>query len=238
MINEILNHVKARLGASHRKLELDDSQLVKLLQTETLRTLSVYNPFYIEYSVDPMADRVDDSQNTYNLPLELEGFELIGVEKVFATQSSAAQYGATPYGVLGADIASVMTNYMNSKLMNGIAGLMLPPETFQYIHPGILRIFNTYTQTKFFAVLRTTHRKDFSTFAFGLRETIMKLALADVANDLLGIRQYFQNIGSTFAEINLNVDQLKEWADRRDDIIENLRKSQLKNTGVRKVYLA
>ena len=73
---------------------------------------------------------------------------------------------------------------------------------------------------------------------FGLLETVKKLALADVANDLLGIRSYFQNVGTAFGELNLNVDQLKEWADKRDDVIELLRKNQLKNTGVRKIYVA
>ena len=238
MIAELVNNIKARLGASHRNLELDDRDIVSLLQNETLKTASIYNPFFLEYLLDPETERVEGTGNVFNVPMEIAGFETMGVEKVFAAQNTASMYGFVPYGILGGDIGTIMGNYLNMKLANGITGLMLPPDTFQYVHPGILRIFNTYTQNKYFVVLRTTHKKDFSTFPYGLRETIMKLALADVANDLLGIRTFFQNLGSTFAEINLNTDLLNNWADKRDDLIENMRRSQLKNAGVRKIYVA
>ena len=238
MIAELVNNIKARLGASHRNLELDDRDIVNLLQNETLKTASIYNPFFLEYLLDPETERVEGMGNVFNVPMEIAGFETIGVEKVFAAQNTASMYGFVPYGILGGDIGTIMGNYLNMKLANGITGLMLPPDTFQYVHPGMLRIFNTYTQNKYFVVLRTTHKKDFSTFPYGLRETIMKLALADVANDLLGIRTFFQNLGSTFAEINLNTDMLNNWADKRDDLIENMRKNQLKNAGVRKIYVA
>ena len=238
MIAELVNNIKARLGASHRNLELDDRDIVNLLQNETLKTASIYNPFFLEYLLDPETERVEGMGNVFNVPMEIAGFETMGVEKVFAAQNTASMYGFVPYGILGGDIGTIMGNYLNMKLANGITGLMLPPDTFQYVHPGMLRIFNTYTQNKYFVVLRTTHKKDFSTFPYGLRETIMKLALADVANDLLGIRTFFQNLGSTFAEINLNTDLLNNWADKRDDLIENMRRSQLKNAGVRKIYVA
>ena len=238
MIAELVNNIKARLGASHRNLELDDRDIVSLLQNETLKTASIYNPFFLEYLLDPETERVEGMGNVFNVPMEIAGFETMGVEKVFAAQNTASMYGFVPYGILGGDIGTIMGNYLNMKLANGITGLMLPPDTFQYVHPGMLRIFNTYTQNKYFVVLRTTHKKDFSTFPYGLRETIMKLALADVANDLLGIRTFFQNLGSTFAEINLNTDLLNNWADKRDDIIESMRRSQLKNASVRKIYVA
>jgi hypothetical protein len=238
MIAELVNNIKARLGASHRNLELDDRDIVNLLQNETLKTASIYNPFFLEYLLDPETEQVEGMGNVFNVPMEIAGFETMGVEKVFAAQNTASMYGLVPYGILGGDIGTIMGNYLNMKLANGITGLMLPPDTFQYVHPGMLRIFNTYTQNKYFVVLRTTHKKDFSTFPYGLRETIMKLALADVANDLLGIRTFFQNLGSTFAEINLNTDMLNNWADKRDDLIENMRKNQLKNAGVRKIYVA
>jgi hypothetical protein len=238
MINEIVNNIKSRLGASHRKLELDDRELVQLLQNETLHTLSIYNPFFLEYSLPANLNKVDGSNNTFNLPEEIEGFRTIGVENVFLNQTSIMTGNGMAYGILGNNIGALMSSYMDSKMINGLQALMLPPDTFRFIPPNILRIFNNYPQSNYMVIIKTTHRKDFSTFPYGLRETIMKLALADVANDLLGIRGYFQSIGSTFADINLNLDLLNNWADKRDDIIESLRKNQLKNTGTRKIYMA
>jgi hypothetical protein len=237
MINDIVNHVKSRLGASHRRLELSEEDIVSLLQTETLTTLSVYFPFFLEYQLDTESNLVEGMGNTYNLPTELMGFRTIGVEKVIDSMGFSTTNGMN-FGILGSDMTSSMTNFLNQKLVNGMTMAMLPPQTFQFIPPGLLRVHNSYSGRYLFCVLKSTHRKDFSTLPFGLLESVKKLALADVANDLLGIRNYFQNVGTPFAEINLNLDQLKEWADKRDDLIESFRKNQLRNTGVKKIYFA
>lgn len=240
MINEIVNHIKSRLGATHRRLELSDQDIVRLLHTETLMTLSVYNPFFVEYMLNTANDRVEGSENTFNVPTELQGFRITGVEKVLPAAGLPSGYGlaGASFGVLGTDLSVGITAFLNSKLAAGVASTFLPPETFQFIPPNLLRVYNIFPQGRLYCILRATHRKDFGTVPFGLLETVKRLALADVANDLLGIRSYFQNVGTAFGELNLNVDQLKEWADKRDDVIELLRKNQLKNTGVRKIYVA
>ena len=238
VIAEIVNNIKARLGATHRKLELSDEQIVELLQRETLSTLSIYFPFYVEYLLDLQTDRVEGQDNLYALPEYINGeFRVIGVEKVIPSYISQAGMTTGWYGLLGGDLNTAMVNYMNVKLAAGVTSMMLPPETFQFIAPNLLRIFNTLQHTKAFVVLRTTHRLDFSTLPYGTRETVMKLAMADVALDLLGIRNYFQQIGTTFAEINLNVDQLRDWADRREDLIEQMRLNQLRNFGAKKIWV-
>lgn len=236
MINDIVNHIKARLGASHRKLELSDEDIVNCLQTETLQTLSVYHPFYMEYGFNFNTSAVDNMEGTYNLPTEIEGFKVLGVERSIGSVGQMSMNSS--FNMLGGNLLSAMTSFMNSKLAAGLQSVMMPPETFQYIHPGMFRVYNTSGMNSCALALKTTHRKDFGTFPPGLRETIFKLALADVANDLLGIRTYFQNVGSTFAEINLNLDLLNKWSDSRDEIVEQMRKNQLKNAGVRKIYLA
>lgn len=237
MITEIVNLIKSRLGATHRKLELNDVEIVNILQNETLNTLSIYNPFYLEYLLDFTTNKVEESFNTFNLPTELEGFRIMGVEKVIPTSMSPGAMSSGWYGVMGGDLTTSMANYLNTKLMAGMMSVMLPPETFQFIPPNLLRVNNILNTKNAFVIMRTTHRKDFSTFHYGLRENIMKIALGDVANDLLGFRSYFQNIGTTFGEINLNTDQLKEWSDKREEVVENMRKSQLKNSGAKKIWM-
>jgi hypothetical protein len=239
MINEIVNHIMGRLGATHRRLELPVDDIVKLLQQETLLTLSVYHPMYIECQLDLAQNLVEGMGNTYNIPRDIHGFRPIGVEKVIGSMTNGGVSGnGYNFGILGATLMDSMNNFMSEKLLNGLSNAMIPPETFQWIPPNMIRIHNTYTYQSVMLALKSTHKKDFSTFNFGLLETIKKLALADVCADLLGIRNYFQSVGSTFAEINLNIDQLKEYADKRDDLIELMRKGQLKNAGVKKIYLA
>lgn len=242
MLNQILSHVKSRLGASARQLELSDEELVRCLQDETLQTFSVYAPFYIEYSIDLEKSVVEGMTNTYNLPLEIHGFKVVGVEKMIPSSGMAIMNsgGAGNWGILGGNYEAAMNSFINAKLATGMNSLFMTPETFQYIHPGLLRVYKSMpsTASSLMLFLKTTHRKDFGTIPNGYLEMVKKLALADVANDLLGIRSYFSNINTTFAEINLNLDQLKDWSDKRDDIIENLRKSQLKASGATKIWLA
>ena len=237
MINEIVNHIKARLGAHIRKLELSDEALIRCLQTETLMTLSIYNSFYCEYVLDTQADIVPNTSNTFYIPEEIEGFRILGVEKVYPSFQNFMHNGML-FAVLGQDITNVMSNFVNIKLSANVASAFLPPETFQFIPPNHLRLYNQYGNRNMVLTLKTTHKKDFTTFHYGLRETIMKLALADVSIDLLGIRRYFQNLSTTFAEINLDLDILQQYADKRDDIIESMRKNILKNTGIKKIYIA
>lgn len=238
MINDIVNHVKAKLGATHRRLELEDAQIVELLQRETLMTLSAYSPFFLEYRLPLTADNtVEGMANTYHLPDELGGFRVVGVEKVVNSVGLTSP-GDAQFGILGADMGQMMGAYADTKLLNGMTTAMMAPQTFQYIHPGLLRIHNNYESGSVLVVMKTTHRKDFGTVPFGMRETVFRLALADVASDLLGIRSYFTQVGTTFAEINLNLDLLQGWVSSRDDLVESLRKNQLKVSGVRKIYLA
>ena len=116
MIAEIVNHIKARLGATHRRLELDDQDIVRLLQTETLKTLSIYHPFFLEYMLDLKTTLVEGMGNTYNVPLDIQGFKLMGVEKVYSTSNSPGVIAANTFGVLGSDLTSALSNFANSKL--------------------------------------------------------------------------------------------------------------------------
>lgn len=238
MIIDIINNIKARLGASHRNLELDDSQLVKILQEETLKTLSIYLPFYVEYLLVFKDNRVEGQMNMYNIPEVIGGqFKVIGVEKVIP--SFLAQTGLSTgwYGVLGGDMRAAMSNFLSAKTAASALSSMMVPETFQFLPPSIIRIFNGFSQDSAFLILKTTHKLDFSTIPFGYREIVMKLAMADIAGDLLGIRNYFQQINTTFAEINLNVDLLQNWLEKRDDVIEQLRNNQLKHSGAKKIWV-
>jgi hypothetical protein len=237
MIVNLLNFIKSKLGSSSVKLELSDDDIVTILQQETLKTISVYNPFYVEYMLNMDTDLVEGSNNTFYIPDNIYGFIPFGVEKVI-NASSFTSYNQ--WGVLGGDLRTAMELVINSKMINNLEVLTLPPQTFQYIQPNIIRLNTSFlpSLSRILLVLRTTHKDDFSTIPFGLRETVKNLAMSDVCSDLLGMRTYFQNLTTPFAEINLNVDYLRDWVDKRNDIIDSLRKNQLKNANAKKIFFA
>ena len=237
MINDLVNHVKARLGASHHKLELDDQAIVKLLQNETLKTLSIYLPCFVEFKMKGSECRIPGTSGMYHIPIEHEDMELIGIEQVHQYNLNNYFLGNS-FNILGGDVFAAMQSFSATRLMANAISAFVPPQTFQFMPPSSVRIFNNTSESDHLLLLRTTHKKDFSTFSFGLRETIKNLCLADVCIDLLGIRNYFQSVNTTFAEINLNIDFLQNQADKREEIIEQLRMNQLKNPGTKKIYIA
>jgi hypothetical protein len=237
MINDILNYINSKLGVTHRELELDSDAIIRCLHQETLPTISIYFPFYCEYLLNRDLSTVNNSNNTFYLPDEIEGFRIMSVEKVFIGYNNLTNTSQL-LGVLGASMTSAISNFVSMKMGATGASAFLPPETFQWIPPNILRVSNMYNNNQFVLTVRTTHRKDFSTLPFGVLPTIKQLALIDVCTDILGIRQYFQTLNTNFAELNLNVDALQNIVERREDFIEILRKNQLRNTGVKKIYLA
>jgi hypothetical protein len=113
------------------------------------------------------------------------------------------------------------------------------PNTFTFIPPNMLRLNGevNFTSYQMFSVtLKVTHNKDFSTFPFGLRETIKKLALYDICLDIFGIRNYFSNLSTTFGDVNLQLD-IFNVEDKRDDLIEKMRLNQIKNARLKKIYI-
>ena len=238
MIADLINNIKAKLGSTHRNLELSDEQLVDILQKETLVTLSIYLPFYVEYMLDFKSNRIEGQHNMYNVPEVIGGqFRVIGVEKVIPSYLAQTGLSTGWFGVLGSDMRAAMSNFMSAKTAASAISSMMVPETFQFLPPNMLRLYSSLCQDSAFIVLKTTHRLDFATIPFGYREIVMKLAMADVAGDLLGIRNYFSQIGTTFGEINLNTELLSSWVEKRDDVIEQLRNNQLKNAGAKKIWV-
>lgn len=237
-INMLISHVKARLGVSHRQIELLDDAIIKCLQEETLNTLSVYNPYYCTVFINLEEYRVMQGMNTFFIPTELgEDFNLMSVEKVMPTNFGAsASYMSYLPG--GTDLQSLLANLATTKLMNSLGDVAIVPYTFEFNAPNMLRLDNSSQMNNVMLIVRTTHKKDFTTFPFGLLETIKKLALYDVMIDIHSIRKFFSNTQTMFAQINLNIDDLQSAMDKRDELVEKLRNEQLKYATTRKIYQA
>ena len=53
-------------------------------------------------------------------------------------------------------------------------------------------------------------------------ETFEKLAQADVANMLYQQLKYFDNTETVFANIDLKIEDLRTWSEKREDIVREL----------------
>lgn len=237
-ISMLLDHVKSRLGVSHRHIEFLDEALIKCLEQTTLQTLSVYCPFYCSMVINLKESEVIPNMNTYFVPETLgDDFNVMGVEYVMPVstgQSSTSLF----YMPMGGDLQGIISSLAMTKLANGLLSATINPQTHQFIAPNMVRLFANSTMTNAMMIARTTHKKDFSTFPFGMLETIKNLAFYDVAMDIYSVRKYFSNVQTLFAQIQLDMDMYNSIPDKRDELIEKLRTRQLRFSNTKKIFIA
>lgn len=237
-LNMLVDHVKARLGASHRQLELSDKAIMDCLQNETLKTLSVYHPYYCQIVLNLAECSVAPNMNTYFVPEKLgDDFDVVGVEYVLPVASGTAS-SSLFFLPAGPDLQTIIGSLAMTKLANSIGSATINPATHQWLAPNMIRLMNNFSVSDAMLVARTTHKRDFTTFPFGMLDTIKKLALYDVAMDIYSIRKYFSNVQTMFAQIQLDMSFFETIPDKRDELIERMRKDQLKYSNTKKIYLA
>ena len=242
-ISMLVDHVKGRMGASHRKIELDDDMIIQCLCDTTLKTLSIFAPYYCTTILDLKENEVLPGMNTYFVPEELgDEFIVMGVEHALPIGVGSAignsDSGSGFFMPGGGDLQNIISSLAFAKLGNMMSSQALNPFTFEFLPPNMVRFNNNISVGKMMLIVRTTHRKDFATFPFGMLETIKELAFYDVAMDIYGIRKYFASMRTLFAEINLDMEIFSNIPSERKELIERLKKNQQRYGSTRKIYVA
>lgn len=241
-ISMLVDHVKSRFGVSHRKIELDDEAIVNCLVDTTLKTLSIYAPYYCTLKLNLAQNEVMPGMNTYFVPEVLgDEFTVMSIEQAFPTSGSnvmsSGAAGATFFMPAGTDIQNIITSLAAAKFANMMQTQAINPFTFEYLPPNMIRFNHNMSTSDMMLIARTTHRKDFSTFPFGMLDTIKELAFYDVALDIYSIRRHFSNMRTLFAEINLDMEMFNGIPAERREFIANLRKNQLRYSATKKIYV-
>ena len=111
--------------------------------------------------------------------------------------------------------------------------------TWDFKAPATLEVFPKALSFRYFTVeAKCVHPTHLRTIPPTAREILRELFLADLAIDVLGVRQYFQNLQSVFGELNLNLDRLQQQADKRTEIVEKLEQKQHKHAHARRIFIA
>jgi hypothetical protein len=227
---KIVNSVKARLGAGMRGIELDNDSIAKVLRDETLPTLSIYFPRFINYVIDMDEDQVGRQKGLYYVewPTQILGAEIItslnGV-------SNATWYDRS-FSICPLD-------FIMSFMQKEITDFTTVPFTVEFLPPNQIQINPNPprgTMNKIAVKLKVAHA-DFAQFAPGLREIILKMATYDVKLDILGFRRIFSNISTSMADIELTMGTFEEAESKRDELIEKIRGQAHLSANRRKIYV-
>lgn len=241
-MNSVLDYIKARLGASHRKIEFSDEGLIRCITEQTLPEFSIYFPYFCQYRLDTSDDnKVYGSDTTFFVPETINDFQVMGVQwainSTLVGSNNLMTTEANQITMLGTCPMAALSALVGARLAQTLStSTGFTNESFTFLPPNMIRL-NANVGSYPTLVLRTTHRRDLTTIPFGASSLFKELALCDVCLDIIGIRNYFQNIQTLFAQIQLNVDELKNIAEKRVDLIERFRKEQLKSANIRKVYI-
>jgi len=227
----LVNHIKARLGAACRELELDNDAIAKVIKDETLKTLSLYFPKFIYYIIDIDKDQVGKDQGLYyiNTPTQLLGAEMIvslnglGTGDTFYDRT----YSVCPF------------EYLLTFKQKEIKDYTRVPTTIEIVPPNKVRIMPNPAigmGRKICVKLKVAH-SDFQEFHPGLLEIIKQLCLCDVKLDILGFRRVFSNINTSMSDIELSLGTFEEAESKRTELLEKIRSNMHLSTNRRKCWI-
>ena len=225
----LLDRAKAMIGYSVvGKIDFSEEDMIRCLENVTLPVFSTYLPFRALVMVDSEKDIYPGMQNTYII--KTDG-DLLGVSEIYAGALNTFYPFYHPYN---------QGDVLARQQFVDIYSLFGTEPTFRYTPPNFLEIFPKSMLPRvqeFPVVCKFVHPKTLRTITPGSIEILKDLFLADLAGDILAVRENFQTLSSVYGEIQLNLDRLRTYAEKRPEIIENLGRSMLLASGARKVFI-
>jgi hypothetical protein len=225
----IVNRARSFLGQNVTgPVDFQDEDILSCLDQETLPTLSIYLPWLYDFKVDTVADRIGGREGVYQI--RTNGERLLGVHRV---REGVGAFGAFPYDPL------LFGDVLDRQLVADRQSASELSLTWDFRAPNILELFPKGLQySEVWVECKCVHPTHLRTVPPTAREILRELFLANLAIDVLSVRQYFQNIQSVFGELNLNLDRLQQQADKRSEIIEKLEVKQHKSAHARRIWIA
>lgn len=222
---DVLQYIEMNLGASIQILELTPEEIMETVTKVTLPTFSLYYPHFHMIRVKPKEDAVPGRFNCFYLKTD---FEIIGVTKVLSENYLGNQ---------GLPMAYYDSDPINRQMTADIASMFFQPLTFDYESPNILSVYpKTLLTGQLEVQLKVVHPSHLGTIPFSLREEFLECALVDVRRALYPIRQRFQQINTTFGNIELFMDKLESANDDRKEILQRWRENFMKTSRRKKFY--
>lgn len=251
----LLNKIERRLGLLPLEKHLPEycqkDKWADVIMQDTIVTFSRYYPngFKLLVNEETCYKKRDQQGLTwYYIKDEiLQGNKLLGLRDIdwTDTTSNNASLGSTSlaggyfypqYGCLPSTfdmIVGLQTAADTASLYNRAVYIdFQPPNRF-----CVRGLGNTnYDLTKFTVILLIEH-KDLSTISATMLEAFEFLATCDIANFLYQNLKYWDGLDTAYINIDLKLSELREEADKRKDIIEELKNSYITTSNPLSSYI-
>lgn len=240
----LLNKIERRLGlipiTPHLPKQFGKEEWANTIMTDTIVTFSRYYPNKLRMVVNDencykRREGKDQTVWYYIKDEVLQGAKLLGIEDIdwmdYTTNNSSL--GATSLGggyyypsfacpeATFEDVIGLQLNANISSLYN--RGLYID---FEYPNRfSIKGLGNTNYDLSSFTVLLLVQHESINTISPTKMETFEALAQADVANFLYENLRYWDGLETVYVNIDLKMDELRDNAQKREEIINTLKES-------------
>ena len=229
-MTQLLNKIERRLGLKiiHLPEELAKDTWHEIIEEDTIPTFSRYFPHKIVTIIDNKCHKDGYYFIDKDLP---EGTKIIGVKDIdwqaykcdprFDRQGinfGTYDFISRDYSVDDVALSQVAADYLS--LFN--LGIYIE---FEYPNKIKLVSVNGSPVSRyrpFPLAVYVEHQPSLMTISPTMMETFEKLAQADVAVFLYQQLKYFDGIDTVYANLDLKLDTLQEWANKREEIVQQL----------------
>lgn len=228
-MTRLVNKIERRLGTAMLNLpeNLSKSKWADIIKEDTLTTFSRYFPNKILYEVNVDTDRKGEyciiREDKLPPDVEILGIRDINWEQF--TESSAIAinqpYGiydffAGTYGLEDIAMAQMMAN-QTSLFDYGIYPEFVEPNKIKLCSITGGDVMRSIRKFKIDLLIK--HSDNLNTISPTKMEIFENLATADVAMFLYGSLKYFDNLETVFGNIDIKLDELQSWAQKRDEYV-------------------
>lgn len=226
----LLNKVERRLGLRTFTLpeSINKDTWHEVIEDDTIPTFSRYFPHKITIIVDNTCEKDGYYFIDRNLP---EGTEILGVKDVDWTS-----YRVDPrfdhYGINFATYDFISRDYCVddvalSQVAADFTSLFNLGIYIEFLEPNKIRLVSVNGSPvsryrPFPLEVFIQHPANLMTISPTMMESFERLAQADIATYLYQNLKYYDGADNAFINIDLKLDTLQEWYNRREDIVKEL----------------
>lgn len=231
MINStyIIQYIEKMLGYHFNELEIDSEEILNNIKQDTLITYSKYFPYQKNILLNE-ADKVKGREGAYYINTKLK---ILGVSQVVTNNTAFTD----PY-LSVANIRQGSLDRFSMIQMADFSSMYNNPLTFSFEHPNVVVIQPTLIDASNTLVkINAVHPDNFSTIPYNMIDNFLELCVLDTKIVLYPIRHRFNNLNTVYGSIELFIDDLQDAADKKKDLIENWRKTSIRQTNRKKLFI-
>lgn len=234
-MTQVVDKIERRLGVRVLNLPKEickDVWANEVIAKDTIPTFSRFFPYGVKVRVTK-----EYKKDGYYLLDECvgENVEIIGIRDVdwseFGKDSIKSMqtlgYGiydfySNNWGLDDIGIAQMRADHV-SLFNNGLYPEFVPPNKVRLLSQSGGKVSDV--MDGFPLMVFINHPINLMTISPTMMELFEKLAICDVATFLVGELKYYDNLETVFGNIDLKIQQLEDYASRREDVIQKLEES-------------